>query len=125
MFSFIRRLIFPSWADLPQLPAGWDNLQSAVIQAPASSRILVNGGPGTGKTAVACARITHLVESGIAPSRIRVVSFTRTAIREVRERIDIFNQDGGFVFNAVHNIQGNSPIENVLAIFKAIRDSGC
>ena len=87
MFSFIRRLIFPSWADLPQLPAGWDNLQSAVIQAPASSRILVNGGPGTGKTAVACARITHLVESGIAPSRIRVVSFTRTAIREVRERI--------------------------------------
>lgn len=43
--------------------------------------------------------------------------------REVRERIDIFNQDGGFVCNAVHNIQGNSPIENVLAMFKAIRDS--
>jgi hypothetical protein len=45
--------------------------------------------------------------------------------REVRERIDIFNQDGGFVFNAVHNIQGNSPIENVLAMFKAIKDSSC
>ncbi|MFA5265932.1 MAG: uroporphyrinogen decarboxylase family protein, partial [Opitutaceae bacterium] len=44
--------------------------------------------------------------------------------REVRERIDIFNKDGGFVCNAVHNIQGNSPIENVLAMFKAIRDSG-
>ena len=43
--------------------------------------------------------------------------------REVRSRIDTFNQDGGFVFNAVHNIQGNSPIENVLAIFKAIQDS--
>jgi hypothetical protein len=43
--------------------------------------------------------------------------------REVRERIDIFNRDGGFVFNAVHNIQGNSPIENVLAMFKAIKDS--
>ena len=43
--------------------------------------------------------------------------------REVRERIDIFNQDGGFVCNAVHNIQGNSPIENVLAMFKAIKDS--
>lgn len=43
--------------------------------------------------------------------------------REVRERIDLFNQDGGFVCNAVHNIQGNSPIENVLAMFRAIRDS--
>ena len=43
--------------------------------------------------------------------------------REVRERIDIFNQDGGFVFNTVHNIQGNVPVENVEAMFKAIRDS--
>jgi len=43
--------------------------------------------------------------------------------REVRVRIELFNQDGGFVCNAIHNIQGNSPIENVLAMFKAIRDS--
>lgn len=43
--------------------------------------------------------------------------------REVRERIDIFNQDGGFVFNAIHNIQGNVPIENVEAMFNAIHDS--
>jgi len=43
--------------------------------------------------------------------------------REVRERIDIFNLNGGFVCNAVHNIQGNSPIENVLAMFRAIKDS--
>lgn len=43
--------------------------------------------------------------------------------REVRERISIFNQDGGYVFNAIHNIQGNTPIDNVLALFQAIRDS--
>ncbi len=43
--------------------------------------------------------------------------------REVRERIDLFNQDGGYVCNAVHNIQGNSPMENVLAMFQAIKDS--
>jgi hypothetical protein len=43
--------------------------------------------------------------------------------REVRERIDVFNRDGGFVCNAVHNVQGNSPIENVLAMFRAIADS--
>ncbi len=42
---------------------------------------------------------------------------------EVRQRIEIFNQDGGFVFNSIHNIQGNTPTENILAMFKAIRDS--
>ncbi|MCX7425342.1 MAG: methyltransferase [Planctomycetia bacterium] len=44
--------------------------------------------------------------------------------REVRERIEVFNDGGGFVFNAIHNIQGNVPIENVLAMFRALRDSG-
>lgn len=43
--------------------------------------------------------------------------------REVRERIDIFNVGGGFVFNAIHNIQGTVPLDNVQAMFKAIADS--
>lgn len=43
--------------------------------------------------------------------------------REVRERIAIFNEGGGYVFDAIHNVQGNTPIENVEAMFKAIRDS--
>jgi hypothetical protein len=44
--------------------------------------------------------------------------------REVRERIEIFNDGGGFVFNTVHNIQGPTPVENLLAMFRAVRDSG-
>lgn len=43
--------------------------------------------------------------------------------REVRERIDIFAPGGGFVFDAIHNIQANTPIENVLALFKALDDA--
>ncbi len=43
--------------------------------------------------------------------------------REVRERIEIFNEGGGFVFNSVHNVQGNTPIENVLSMFRAVRES--
>ena len=42
---------------------------------------------------------------------------------EVRRRIEIFNADGGFVFNAVHNIQAKVPIQNVLAMFEALRDN--
>jgi len=40
---------------------------------------------------------------------------------EVRERIEIFNKDGGFVFNTTHNTQANTPTENILAMLKAIR----
>jgi uroporphyrinogen-III decarboxylase len=43
--------------------------------------------------------------------------------REVRERIEIFNEGGGFVFDAIHNIQGPTPLENIQALFRAIRDS--
>lgn len=41
--------------------------------------------------------------------------------REVRERIDIFGSGGGFVFNTVHNIQGNVPVENVEAMMRALK----
>jgi len=43
--------------------------------------------------------------------------------REVRERIDIFAPGGGFVFNTVHNVQGDTSTENLVAMFRAIRDS--
>jgi len=42
---------------------------------------------------------------------------------EVRQRIDILGKNGGFVFNAIHNIQAKVPIANVLALFRAYRDS--
>ena len=41
--------------------------------------------------------------------------------REVEERIDIFSQGGGFVFNAIHNLQAGLPLENVIAMFEAVR----
>lgn len=43
--------------------------------------------------------------------------------REVRERIEIFGEGGGFIFNSVHNVQGPTPAANLLAMFKAVKDS--
>lgn len=42
---------------------------------------------------------------------------------QVRRRIEIFNTPTGMVFNAIHNIQAQTPLENVLAMFRAIQDS--
>ena len=43
--------------------------------------------------------------------------------RECRERIDVFGEGGGFVFNAVHNVQALTPTDNLLAMFRAIKDA--
>lgn len=42
--------------------------------------------------------------------------------REVKERLALFGQDGGYIFNQVHNIVGNTKPENILAVFEAVRE---
>lgn len=42
--------------------------------------------------------------------------------KEVTERLNIFAPGGGFVVSAVHNIQSNIPVENILAMFDALND---
>ena len=75
--------------DLP-----WVDEQVQVITAPAEARILVDAGPGTGKTAVACARIAWLIDhAGLVPSDIWLVSFTRTAVHELRNRVGTYLSD--------------------------------
>ncbi len=41
---------------------------------------------------------------------------------EVLRRCEIFSKGGGFVFNAVHNVQAKTPVQNVVAMFEAVRE---
>jgi len=41
---------------------------------------------------------------------------------EVRERLELLAPGGGFVLNPIHNIQPKTPVENVLAMFRAFRE---
>jgi hypothetical protein len=48
---------------------------------------------------------------------------TPAQVREqVKSQCDIFNNNGGFVFNTVHNIQANVPFENVVAMLEALKN---
>lgn len=67
----------PDW-DLEQL--------EVVLEAPAGWQLVI-AGPGAGKSAVACQRVAYLVDDAIPASRILLVSFTRTAVAELRDRI--------------------------------------
>ena len=66
----------------------WDKSQLDVIQADYDARIVVDAGPGRGKTAVACKRLAYLIEEeDIEPSNILMISFTRVAVAEFRDRL--------------------------------------
>jgi uroporphyrinogen-III decarboxylase len=48
---------------------------------------------------------------------------TPDKVREqVRQRCRVFATGGGFVFNAIRNIQANTPVENVVAMLEAVRE---
>jgi uroporphyrinogen-III decarboxylase len=41
---------------------------------------------------------------------------------EVLRRCETFAPGGGFVFNAIHNVQARTPVRNVVAMLEAVRD---
>ncbi len=43
---------------------------------------------------------------------------------QVRERMRIFGQGGGFVFNPIHNVQAGVPVENLVALYEAVAEYG-
>jgi uroporphyrinogen-III decarboxylase len=43
---------------------------------------------------------------------------------EVRDRIRAFGPGGGFVFNPIHNVQPQTPVENLQAMFQALQEYG-
>ena len=48
---------------------------------------------------------------------------TPAEVREqVLRRCEIFAPGGGFVFNAIHNIQAGTPVANIAAMFDAVRE---
>jgi len=48
---------------------------------------------------------------------------TAAEVREqVLRRCEIFASNGGFVFNSIHNAQAGTPLENIVAMFDAIRE---
>lgn len=61
-------------------------LQKQAAEAP-NGYVQIVAGPGTGKTVTLIARVVELIERGINPRRICVLSFTRAAARELKLRV--------------------------------------
>jgi len=62
-----------------------DEQRQAVRSGP--HPVLILAGPGTGKTKTLIGRVKYLLDQGIDPASILVVTFTRAAARELQERL--------------------------------------
>jgi ATP-dependent helicase/nuclease subunit A len=66
--------------------AQWTSAQEAAFSARGKD-MLVSAGAGSGKTAVLVERAVSLFGEGLEPRKLLVVTFTRAAAREMKERI--------------------------------------
>ena len=64
------------------------------IAAETGSPLHVLAGPGTGKTFAMMRRVARLLESGIEPSDILTLSFTRTAALDLRGQLALLDCKG-------------------------------
>ncbi|MCI0665865.1 MAG: UvrD-helicase domain-containing protein, partial [Acidobacteria bacterium] len=61
--------------------------QRAVVMA-GTGPVLVIAGAGSGKTRTVTYRVARLIEVGVSPARILLVTFTNRAAREMLNRVD-------------------------------------
>jgi superfamily I DNA/RNA helicase/RecB family exonuclease len=81
-YRLVRRELAPT----PPAPATLDEAQRRVVDHKGGP-LLVLAGPGTGKTTTIVAAVAERIERGVDPSRILVLTFSRKAAGELRDRI--------------------------------------
>ena len=62
------------------------NVSQLTAASSDGAALLIVAGAGTGKTGTLAARVAHLIESGVAPERILLLTFTRRAAAELMNR---------------------------------------
>ncbi len=59
---------------------------------------------------------------GVDTQRILPFGSADEVHRQVRTQIEVFGKGGGFIFNTVHNVQPQVPVENLLALYQAVAE---
>ena len=79
--------------------------QLAAVQAPPGPALVI-AGAGSGKTRTLTYRVAYLLENGISPSNILLLTFTNKAAREMLERVEdlLPNRTAGLWSGTFHSI---------------------
>lgn len=93
LHQMIRALLLPPLTEAPPPQAGGvfaldDSQKTAALWS--NGNILVDAGPGTGKTRTLVSRVEHLLQQ-IGPASILALTFSNKAAEEMRDRISAMN----------------------------------
>ena len=80
--------------------------------------LVINAGPGAGKTRVIIERVVHLINEGAEPRSILVITFTNKAADELRER---FKKDTKLELNVINQMR----ISTIHSFCRAILSDFC
>jgi len=59
---------------------------------------------------------------GVDTQKVLPFGTVQEVREQVLERCEIFSPNGGFIFNAVHNVQHGTPVENIVAMIDAVHE---
>ena len=84
------------------------NAEQQAVVMHAGGPMLVLAGAGSGKTRTLVYRVARLLEDGVPPSAILLLTFTNRAAREMLQRVgDLLGQDAGKVMGGTFHSVGN------------------
>ena len=79
----------------------WTNEQKQAIYTEGTN-IIVSAGAGSGKTAVLTERVLEKVKKGISVDNLLILTFTKMAAKEMKERIEKKLKKEGFTMNLLN-----------------------
>lgn len=59
---------------------------------------------------------------GVDTQKVLPFGTPNEVTEQVKQRCEIFSKDGGYIFNTIHIIQANTPIENIAAMLETIKN---
>ena len=66
---------------------GFNNEQNLALDNPININLIISAGAGSGKTKTLSEKVMRLIEDGLQPSELLVLTFTNNAAHEMKERI--------------------------------------
>lgn len=79
------------------------NIEQEKAIAQLEGPVILISCPGSGKTTTLLRRINHMLEEGISPEKILMITFTKAAAQEMAEKFrKKFGEPGGITFSTIH-----------------------
>ena len=79
------------------------NIEQEKAIAQLEGPVILISCPGSGKTTTLLRRINHMLEEGISPDKILMITFTKAAAQEMTEKFrKKFGEPHGITFSTIH-----------------------